>query len=117
MVKSKSELVIADKLYARGVVYTYQQPLVLPSGRVRYPDFTITDSARGVTYYWEHLGLLDDPGYRARWERKCAEYRHAGILPMEEGGGEQGTLIETRDQAGGALDAAFIAKLIDRVLG
>lgn len=116
MVKSKSELVIADKLYARGIDYAYQQPLVLPSGRVRYPDFTITDSARGVTYYWEHLGLLDDPGYRTRWERKRAEYLRAGILPVEGGGGELGMLIETRDQAGGGLDAAAIAKLIETVL-
>ena len=46
-----------------------------------YPDFTIADHARGVTFYWEHLGLLDDSGYRTRWERKRAEYLAAGILP------------------------------------
>jgi hypothetical protein len=116
LVRSKSELVIADKLFARRVEYAYEQPLVLPNGRIRYPDFTITDHARGVTFYWEHLGMLDDPGYRARWQRKLAEYLEAGIKPHEDGGGSDGTLIETRDEAGGGLDAAGIAALIDRVI-
>ena len=60
LVRSKSELVIADKLHARGIDYAYEQPLVLPNDRTRYPDFTIADHARGVTFYWEHLGMLDD---------------------------------------------------------
>ena len=74
LVRSKSELVIADKLYARGLDYAYEQPLALPSGRTRYPDFTIADHARGVNFYWEHLGMIDDQGYRVRWEGKRAEY-------------------------------------------
>ena len=78
LVRSKSELVIADKLYGRGVEYVYEQPLVLPNGHTRYPDFTIADHARGVTFYWEHLGMLDDPGYRARWEKKREEYLELG---------------------------------------
>ncbi len=116
LVRSKSELVIADKLFARGIDYAYEQPLVLPDGRVRYPDFTITDHARGVTFYWEHLGLLDDPGYRARWEKKRSEYVAASILRWQDGGGDAGTLIETRDDPGGALDAERIAQLIEGVL-
>ncbi|MBI2317805.1 MAG: hypothetical protein HYY28_01735 [Betaproteobacteria bacterium] len=86
------------------------------SSRVRYPDFTIADHASGVTYYWEHLGMLDDPAYRARWERKRAEYLAAGMTPHDEGGGTEGTLIETRDDAGGGLDAAKIARVIDGVI-
>ena len=71
----------------------YEQPLELEGGRVRYPDCTITDHARGVTFYWEHLGLLDDPGYQARWQRKREEYREAGILSWETGGGEDGPAL------------------------
>lgn len=115
LVRSKSELVIADKLYARGVEYAYEQPLVLPNGRIRYPDFTITDHARGITFYWEHLGLLDDPGYRARWERKRAEYLEAGIRPLGDAADPERILIETRDQPGGGLDAAEIVRTIDRM--
>ena len=116
LVRSKSELVIADKLYARGIDYAYEQPLVLPNGRTRYPDFTIADHARGVAFYWEHLGMLDDPGYRTRWEKKRTEYLSADIRPWEDGGGEERTLIETHDDPGGSLDAAKIARLIDEVL-
>ena len=72
----------------------------MADGRVRYPDFTIADHARGVTFYWEHLGLLDDPGISRALGRKRAEYIAAGILPWEEGGGAEGTLIETRDDPG-----------------
>ncbi len=116
LVRSKSELVIADKLHARGIDYAYEQPLVLPNGRTRYPDFTIADHARGVTFIWEHLGMLDDQGYRARWEGKRAEYLACGIAPHEDGGGPEGTLIETRDEPGGRLDAAAIASVIDGVI-
>ena len=116
LVRSKSELVIADKLHARGIDYAYEQPLVLPNGRTRYPDFTIADHARGVSFYWEHLGMLDDQGYRARWEGKRAEYLECGIGPHEDGGGPEGTLIETRDEPGGGLDAAAIASVIDGVI-
>ena len=115
LVRSKSELTIADKLHTHRIEYAYEQPLILGEGRVRYPDFTITDSARGVTFYWEHLGLLDDPWYRARWERKRDVYRKAGIIGWDEGGGEAGTLIITRDDPGGALDSGRIAKLIEDV--
>lgn len=116
LVRSKSELVIADKLHARGVNYAYEQPLALPEGRMRYPDFTIEDHARGVTFIWEHLGMLGDPGYRARWDRKRAEYLAAGIKPWKDGGGPLGTLIETQDDPTGGLDAAKIAKLIEDVI-
>jgi hypothetical protein len=116
LVRSKSELVIADKLFARGVEYSYEQPFVLPSGRVRYPDFTITDPARGVTFYWEHLGMLDDPGYRARWQQKRAEYLAAGLVPASDTTDAAEVLIESSDDSSGGLDAAKIGQLIDRVI-
>jgi len=115
LVRSKSELVIADKLYARDIEYAYEQPLVLPNGSTRYPDFTITDHARGVTFHWEHLGLLDDPGYRTRWKRKRAEYLDAGIKPLDDAVDSDSILIETRDLPGGALDAADIVRTIDKM--
>ena len=116
LVRSKSELVIADKLHARGIDYFYEQALPLGDGRTRYPDFTIADHARGTTFYWEHLGMLSNPGYRARWERKRAEYIAAGIQPWQDGGGPEGTLIETQDDQSGGLDAAKIAQIVENTL-
>ena len=112
LVRSKSELVIADKLHAAGIDYVYEQPLVLSDRSVRYPDFTIEDDANGITYYWEHLGMLHDPAYRARWERKRNEYVREGIVPFAPGLDADRILIETSDDSRGGMDAQSIAELM-----
>ena len=68
-VRSKSEVIIADKLYRQKLDYHYEAPLEL-GGVVKYPDFTIEDDDAGKTYYWEHCGLLTDPAYLQRWSAK-----------------------------------------------
>lgn len=83
LVRSKSEVIIANELLAQGIDrYEYEQELTLSSGETRYPDFTIVDDDTGESYYWEHLGLLHNPEYRARWEKKLAAYKAANILPL-----------------------------------
>jgi hypothetical protein len=72
MVRSKSEVIIANMLFDRDVPFAYETPLYASDGTFYLPDFTIT--ARGEQWYWEHLGLLDDEGYRRRWEKKRAWY-------------------------------------------
>ena len=116
MVRSKSEVIIADHLAARGVAYTYEKPLTIGS-ETRYPDFTVDDAETGMTIYWEHCGMLHVPKYLQRWEEKLSWYRSHKILPHEEGGGEAGTLVVTRDQPNGGIDSASIDVIIKRVLG
>jgi len=116
-VRSKSEVIIADMLYAKQVAYEYEAPLQGSDGQLRYPDFTIIDDESGQTIYWEHLGMLGVRSYRERWQRKLAWYREQGILPYKEGGGPAGALITTRDDARGGIDSAQIEALIDEVLG
>ena len=117
LVRSKSEVIIANELLAQGIDrYEYEAALSLPDGRTRYPDFTVVDDDTGARYYWEHLGLLHNPDYEARWNRKLEAYRGASILPYDEGGGEEGTLIVTRDDERGGIDAKAIADLIREVL-
>jgi ATP-dependent exoDNAse (exonuclease V) alpha subunit len=117
LVRSKSEVIIADKLHSRRVNYGYEALLRLDSGNDVYPDFTIVDDASGNRFYWEHLGLITDPGYRRRWERKLTRYRGSGILPLEEGGGPNGVLIVTEDEPNGGIDSSVIAALVDRIAG
>ena len=114
MVRSKSEVIIADHLANKGVEYGYEQPLTI-EGVTKYPDFTVEDMESGLTYYWEHCGMLHVPSYRRRWEEKLTWYRTHGILPREEGSGENGTLIITRDEANGSIDSAKITNLIGKV--
>jgi hypothetical protein len=53
---------------------------------------------------------------RRRWEEKLDWYRRHRIQAQEEGGGAEGTLIITRDEANGSIDSAAIAKLVTEVL-
>ena len=118
LVRSKSEVIIANELLAQGIDrYEYEEQLKLPEvGKTFYPDFTIMDDDTGTCYYWEHLGLLNNPDYKTRWERKLSVYRNANILPYDEGGGDVGTLIVTRDDESGGIDSKSIANLIRNVL-
>ena len=116
LVRSKSEWIIADKIHAAGIDYQYEQPTTL-NGVERYPDFTIVDDDSGVTWYWEHNGMLSNEEYRLRWERKLEAYRRQGILPLAEGGGKNGTLLLTEEKEGFGLAVEEIKKNIDTVLG
>lgn len=74
-VRSKSEKMIADRLYAKGVYYKYEKPLVLKGlGRI-YPDFTIFNPHDGKEYYLEHFGMVDDEAYRNDMLRRINAYR------------------------------------------
>ncbi|RME53638.1 MAG: exonuclease, partial [Deltaproteobacteria bacterium] len=72
VVRSKSEVIIANMLFERGIPFSYEQPLFASDGTFYLPDFTIT--WRGTDYYWEHLGMLHRDEYRAHWEKKRAWY-------------------------------------------
>ncbi|ATY83834.1 RNA helicase [Kyrpidia spormannii] len=115
--RSKSEVIIADALASAGIQYHYELPLRGTDGQIRYPDFTIEDDNRGITYYWEHCGMLYNPQYRERWERKLQWYRSQNILPIEEGGGERGTLIVTQDDENGGISSHEIKQLIQDIWG
>jgi ATP-dependent exoDNAse (exonuclease V) alpha subunit len=115
MVRSKSELTIADRLTSNKVEYLYEHPLTI-AGQTRYPDFFIEDEESGKKIYWEHCGMLLDPEYKARWERKLAWYRKNGILPYEEGGGPAGILIVTADSDKGAISSKDLETLIQKVI-
>lgn len=115
LVRSKSELLIANKLHEHRIDYVYEQPFSISRGRTQVPDFTINDHVHGITYYWEHLMALDDFAYREHCDHSRSEYISAGIKPWQEGGGPKGTLIETHDGAGCGVDNAVIGKIIDEV--
>jgi hypothetical protein len=115
-VRSKSEVIIADLLHSKQIDYRYEQPLAMPDGSRRLPDFTITDDTTGTSYYWEHLGMLQRPSYRRQWQRKLAWYKSHGILPHDEGGGPNGTLIVTQDGDDGSISSAEIEALLDKLL-
>jgi hypothetical protein len=116
-VRSKSEVIIADMLFRRGLDYQYERPLPGLDGSTKYPDFTVDVADQGLKVYWEHLGLLNDPAYQRRWEAKIEWYRDHEILPFEEGGGRAGTLVTSRDDERGGIDAQAIGLQMNQVFG
>jgi len=115
MVRSKSEVIIADRLSDLGVEYIYEHPLTIEDV-TKYPDFTIEDIESGNTFYWEHCGMLHVPSYRRRWEQKLTWYKTNGILPHGDGGGKNGTLIITSDSAQGGISSQEIEQVIRTVI-
>ena len=73
MVRSKSEVIIANILFDRGIPFTYEKPLFASDGTFLLPDFTI--AWNGEEYYLEHLGMLDKTDYRNHWEQKQKWYK------------------------------------------
>lgn len=112
LVRSKSELIIADALYDADVDYEYE-PEVTFNGITRWPDFYIDDAATGRRIYWEHLGMLQDPVYRQRWERKLEWYAAQDIREdTDHAGGKGGLLIVTRDDERGGISSKEIKALV-----
>jgi ATP-dependent exoDNAse (exonuclease V) alpha subunit len=108
MVRSKSELVIANKLFQLGIPYEYERPYELTDLGFRvWPDFRFTDPA-GDTIIWEHLGMLHKDDYRESWERKLKIYQSHGFTLGEN-------LFTTQDDEQGGLDSTQVAEVAQRV--
>jgi hypothetical protein len=117
MVRSKSEVIVADTLKRLGIPYLYEKALILADGIPRHPDFTIQLQGR-PPIFWEHLGMLGSPGYRADWEAKRAAYAAHGILPWTEGGGTAGTLVWSDEKpANRGIDSQVIERLALSLVG
>lgn len=78
LVRSKSEALIAEKLYEYGIPFRYEQPLDLDDGTLVHPDFTF-EGAGGSLFYLEFCGMMDDLDYVSSYKRKRALYEASGI--------------------------------------
>ena len=72
-VRSKSEVIICNLLASAGITYKYEEPLLYGDGKRISPDFTIY-LPDGTIRYWEHLGMLGNEEYDARWTDKLQIY-------------------------------------------
>ncbi len=104
-VRSKSEILIADKLFRRNIPYKYEEELVL-EGKSFFPDFTILQQDTRRVYYWEHLGMMDDAGYADKVFDKLETYSRNGIV--------QGiNLILTFEGGGNSLSTKMVERIIE----
>ena len=104
MVRSKSEVIIANMLADRNIPFIYEMPLYAPDGTLYLPDFTLI--IHGEQWYWEHLGMLSKPSYRAHWEKKKAWYEKHGFIQ---------NLITTSEEEG--FDSQRVLQIINEKLG
>lgn len=78
MVRSKSEIIIANTLYRLGIPYRYEYPLRFMDGRIIYPDFTLLDVKQRKEVIFEHFGMMDDPIYAEKTMKKISNYESNG---------------------------------------
>ena len=112
---SKSEVIIADKLHNNNIQYVYEAPITDEKGVTIHPDFTIEDKDTGITYYWEHLGLLTNDDYRSKWIRKKEWYERSGIVDYKDKSDADKQLIITRDKPDGGIDSSEIKSIIEEL--
>jgi hypothetical protein len=99
MVRSKSEVVVANVLTKLGIDYKYEESLEVAPHDFRLPDFTI--SYKGKTWYWEHLGMLNLDYYRKEWEQKKAWYEKHKLIDR---------VLTSQDGPDGSIDSQSIEK-------
>ena len=108
IVKSKSELIIADRLFAANIPYRYEESLELNGGATnKIPDFTILHPYTLETYYWEHFGLMDQLDYREKTKNKIELYALNGIIQGKN-------FITTFEITTSQLNTWYVDKLIEQ---
>ena len=77
-VRSKSEMIIADRFYMSGIPYKYECPIDL-MGVIYHPDFTILRISDRKILYLEHNGKVDDPEYKDDMVTRLNDFNQVGI--------------------------------------
>ena len=77
-VRSKSEKLIADKLYMMAIPYRYECSIYLKGMGKVYPDFTLLHIKTRKEIIWEHFGMMEDPVYASSAVRKICAYQANG---------------------------------------
>ena len=108
-VRSKSEALIAELLYAHDINFKYELPLWLKENDdiLIHPDFTIT--TKSGTFYWEHMGMMSVPEYRDKASKRISLYASNGITIPDK-------LIVTMDTSDGLINMMTIKVMINSLL-
>ena len=135
-VGSKSEVIIADRLFVKGIPYHYEiaftpeaiidksRPVIDETGRLLgyeaigfgpdspdtlHPDFYVLNKRTRKAYYWEHLGKMDDPEYCRKNFNRFMRILDAGYVIGED-------LLVTHEDSKNPLMTESIDFIIERYL-
>lgn len=111
-VRSKSEILIADTLFRLKVPYRYECPLTLrnPDGSkiTLHPDFICLDLQTRREFYWEHLGMMDNPVYAEKAIQRLRLYEQNNIYPSKN-------LIITTETSKQTISTRQIERLVRNI--
>ena len=113
-VRSKSEMLIANKLYARGLCYFYEPKIMLTDHQtgMRYaahPDFAVLIPHTRKEVLWEHLGMMDNADYVNQNLHRLRDYENCGFRHGDN-------LIVTYETLKAPLDSRYIDSVIKQCL-
>ena len=135
-VGSKSEVIIADRLFANNIPYHYEvaftpeaeadksKPVFDDYGRLvgfevfgftpydrntLHPDFYVLNKRTRKAYYWEHLGRLNDPKYCTENLNRLVRIIDAGYTIGEE-------ILITHEDTNNPLRLESIDEIINKYL-
>jgi len=110
VVKSKSEIIIADRLYSLGIPYVYECTFATEDDfRSRYPDFLILNKRTRKEYIWEHQGKMDDRDYCLDSQHKLEWFCKRGYILGKN-------LIFTYEGSARPLSTMYVDALIKEYL-
>lgn len=109
LVRSKSELIIANKLKKWKIPYRYEEELILEDGTKLHPDFTILNVRERKIYYYEHLGMMDNAEYAEHALERIIKYEKNGIFPGKK-------LILSHESSNRPLDPILVDEIIRQYL-
>lgn len=106
-VRSKSEKIIADKLYYLNIPYRYEYPIILNNVKI-HPDFTILKLPERKEVYLEHLGMMDDANYIEKAIDRIRNYEINGLYLGKE-------LYITYETSKNLLNTKVLDKFLKRI--
>ena len=110
LVRSKSEVLIADSISDDGIAFRYEQALKIGDQTV-YPDFAMLDPVNLTdVIYLEHYGMMDVPAYVQRAKMKQGLYLESGLITS-------GRVMFSYESKEYPLDINYIRMLIHYRLG
>ena len=121
LVRSKSEVIIANLLKSNNVPYRYEFPLVIvrtDNGEVDdgsedycefHPDFYCLNVRTRQKFAWEHFGMMDDEEYAKRAIEKLSLYSANGYFPGKN-------LIITMESKNSQIQSHEISRVIKEYL-
>ena len=108
-VRSKAEMKIADALFESNIPYKMDVEFGVDNFTSYWVDFQIINPNTGEFFYWEHMGMMNNPDYVSKNIKKLDYYASKGLYPGKN-------LILTFENNEYKLDERHIQRIIKDLL-